>query len=364
MKGVLLLLALGSISFAESASLRETAKKRKVFCKGKDCPTTTKLFGHLVLGGGEGGGQPDPKPTKIIDAAKKYLTATCKKETCEKAAAVQWGQFVKHFPQTKCDKLRSAADGSELDGFRNCLWDCVSQGQGEFNKGSTFLCESFKTGPSLSALTEDTCATITVAKDIAVAGASADLVKISKTTGGFVTVAAASGGGKPDPQKPKPSSDSCSNPQKVDGISANLATVAQATPHRARLVGTMRPWAVCKLKDGQIDGPSHGGKIETKQQSGFDCSIECQASGGGGKPNVGPPRSREDKCQSPRLVMCSDKDASTLSVEKGNTCLRSAKQVSPSKKTSTTCAANKSRDRCCQIYECSWRGSWCQADDK
>merc|ERR1711890_41041 len=64
-------------------------------------------------------------------------------------------------------------------------------------------------------------------------------------------------------------------PALVKGISKNLASKAQATPHREALVGEMRKWAVCKLSDGQIDGKGHGGQIENSHQNGYDCSISC-----------------------------------------------------------------------------------------
>lgn len=36
-------------------------------------------------------------------------------------------------------------------------------------------------------------------------------------------------------------------------------------------------WEVCGLKDGQLDGPLHGGDIEDSQQSGYDCWVQCKA---------------------------------------------------------------------------------------
>ena len=44
---------------------------------------------------------------------------------------------------------------------------------------------------------------------------------------------------------------------------------------KAALVKTMSQWEVCEPADGQINGPGHGGVMQTTKQAGFDCSIEC-----------------------------------------------------------------------------------------
>ena len=64
-------------------------------------------------------------------------------------------------------------------------------------------------------------------------------------------------------------------PTLVKGISKLLASRAQAAPYRAALTSKMRRWAVCKLRDGQIDGKGHGGRIENSKQKGYNCSISC-----------------------------------------------------------------------------------------
>ena len=62
----------------------------------------------------------------------------------------------------------------------------------------------------------------------------------------------------------------------MDASCSCTGCLLQVLPMQAALVASLGQWDVCELADGQISGTARGGAVGPKQQSAYQCSIECR----------------------------------------------------------------------------------------
>ena len=60
-------------------------------------------------------------------------------------------------------------------------------------------------------------------------------------------------------------------------FAGRVATRQEALGYATAAVQQMGMWDVCHLKDGQVDGRGHGGRIEDKPQAAHNCAMMYSA---------------------------------------------------------------------------------------